>query len=183
MIPAARVARARDESISGRSSAMTELEPAMIRVILARRGSDDDETAKAEARLARRAARLRTSSTRVTYLAGDRVHDRRRRRRRKYSTARGLDVMPDSAHAPRLPRAAGARPAKRRAYGLRRRLRFELAERERVRVDARGETDSSRPRAAPHPRRRVETVGLHARIVRAACRRSARHRSLCRETR
>jgi glutathione S-transferase len=96
--------------------AMTELEPAMIRVILARRGGDDDETAKAEARLNKAGGAIADVLDEHAYLAGDRFTIADVVVGGVLESARHYDVMPESPTLRSYLERLDARPAKRRAY-------------------------------------------------------------------
>jgi glutathione S-transferase len=96
--------------------AMTELEPAMIRVILARRGSDADETVKAEARLAKTGGAIAAALEGRDYLAGDNFTIADIVVGGVLDSARHYDVMPDSATLRSYLERLDGRPAKQRAY-------------------------------------------------------------------
>ena len=90
---------------------MTELEPAMIRAILARRGSDEEEAAKAEQRLAKVGAAIADALDGRTYLVGDRFTIADVVVGGVLDSARHYDVMPDSRHCSRT--SSGWTPARR----------------------------------------------------------------------
>jgi glutathione S-transferase len=96
--------------------AMTELEPAMIRVILARRGSVAEETAKAEARLTKAAGAIAGVLAGRAYLAGDRFTIADVVVGGVLDSARLYDVLPDSPALRSYLERLDARPAKQRAY-------------------------------------------------------------------
>jgi glutathione S-transferase len=96
--------------------AMTELEPAMIRVILARRGSDAEETAKAEARLTKAAAVIADILDTHDYVTGDTFTIADVVVGGVLGSARHYDVMPDSPTLHSYLERLDARPAKQRAY-------------------------------------------------------------------
>jgi glutathione S-transferase len=98
--------------------AMTELEPAMIRLILARRGSDVEETAKAEARLAKAAGVIADILDRHDYVAGDDFTIADVVVGGVLDSARHYDVMPDSPTLRSYLERLDARPAKQRAYDV-----------------------------------------------------------------
>ena len=96
--------------------AMTELEPAMIRMILARRGSDEDETAKADARLAKAAAAIAGAFDGGSYLVEDRFTIADVVVGGILDSARHYEVMPESPTLLAYLERLDARPAKQRAY-------------------------------------------------------------------
>jgi glutathione S-transferase len=96
--------------------AMTELEPAMIRMILARRGSEPDETGKAEARLAKAAGVIADALDGRAYLAGERFTIADVVAGGVLDSARHYDVLPDSPTLRSYLERLDARPAKQRAY-------------------------------------------------------------------
>jgi glutathione S-transferase len=98
--------------------AMTELEPAMIRTILARRGSDADETAKAEVRLAKAAQVIADVLDRRDYVAGDDFTIADVVVGGVLDSARHYDVMPNSPTLRSYLERLDARPAKQRAYDV-----------------------------------------------------------------
>ncbi len=95
---------------------MTELEPAMIRLILARRGSDEDETAKAEARLAKTADAIAGALDGGSYLVEDRFTIADIVVGGVIESARHYEVMPESPALLSYLEGLDARPAKQRAY-------------------------------------------------------------------
>jgi glutathione S-transferase len=96
--------------------AMTELEPAMIRVILARRGSDAEETAKVEARLQKAANVVGSVLEGHAYLLGDRFTIADVVMGGVLESAREYNVLPDSVALASYLDRLDARPAKQRAY-------------------------------------------------------------------
>jgi glutathione S-transferase len=96
--------------------AMTELEPAMIRMILARRGSDADETAKAEQRLKKTADAIAGALDGYTYLVDDRFTIADVVVGGVLESARHYEVMPESPVLRSYLERLDARPAKQRAY-------------------------------------------------------------------
>ena len=97
--------------------AMTELEPAMVRTIVTRRGSDPDETAKAEARLRKAADVLADVLAARGYLVGDRFTIADVVVGGVLESARQYDVLPDSSTVRSYLERLDSRPAKKRAYG------------------------------------------------------------------
>ena len=97
--------------------AMTELEPAMVRTIVTRRGSDPDETAKAEARLRKAADVLARVLAARGYLVGDRFTIADVVVGGVLESARQYDVLPDSSTVRSYLERLDSRPAKQRAYG------------------------------------------------------------------
>lgn len=98
--------------------AMTELEPAMIRMILARRGADAEEIAKAEARLAKAAQVIADVLDGRGYVAGDDFTIADVVVGGVLDSARHYDVMPDSPTLRSYLERLDARPAKQRAYDV-----------------------------------------------------------------
>ena len=98
--------------------AMTELEPAMIRLILARRGSDEDATAKAEARLAKAAAAIAEALDGRAYLVEDRFTIADVVVGGVLDSARHYDVWPESPTLLAYLERLDGRPAKKRAYDV-----------------------------------------------------------------
>jgi glutathione S-transferase len=98
--------------------AMTELEPAMIRMILARRGADAEEIAKAEARLAKAAQVIADVLDGRGYVAGDDFTIADVVVGGVLDSARHYDVMPDSPMLRSYLERLDARPAKQRAYDV-----------------------------------------------------------------
>jgi glutathione S-transferase len=96
--------------------AMTELEPAMIRVIVTRRGSDSDETEKAEARLTKAGGAIAAALDGRAYVAADRFTIADVVVGGVLDTARHYDVMPESPALRSYLERLDARPAKQRAY-------------------------------------------------------------------
>jgi glutathione S-transferase len=96
--------------------AMTELEPAMVRTIVTRRGSDPDETAKAEARLRKAADVLAGVLAARDYLVGDRFTIADVVVGGVLESARQYDVLPDSSTVRSYLERLDSRPAKQRAY-------------------------------------------------------------------
>jgi glutathione S-transferase len=96
--------------------AMTELEPAMVRTIVTRRGSDPDETAKAEARLRKAADVLAGVLAARGYLVGDRCTIADVVGGGVLESARQYDVLPDSSTVRSYLERLDSRPAKQRAY-------------------------------------------------------------------
>jgi len=96
--------------------AMTELEPAMIRVIVNRRGSDSDEIGKAETRLTKAGGAIADALDGRAYVAGDRFTIADVVVGGVLDTARHYDVMPDSPMLRSYLERLDARPAKQRAY-------------------------------------------------------------------
>jgi glutathione S-transferase len=96
--------------------AMTELEPAMIRVIVTRRGSDSDETGKAEARLTKVGGAIADALDGRDYVAADRFTIADVVVGGVLDTARHYDVMPDSPTLRSYLERLDDRPAKQRAY-------------------------------------------------------------------
>ena len=96
--------------------AMTELEPAMIRVIVTRRGSDSDETGKAEARLTKAGGAIADALDGRAYVAGDRFTIADVVVGGVLDTARHYDVFPDSPTLLSYLERLDTRPAKQRAY-------------------------------------------------------------------
>jgi glutathione S-transferase len=96
--------------------AMTELEPAMIRVILARRGSDSDETGKAETRLTKAGGAIADALDGRDYVAADRFTIADVVVGGVLDTARHYDVMPESPTLRPYLERLDARPAKQQAY-------------------------------------------------------------------
>jgi glutathione S-transferase len=96
--------------------AMTELEPAMIRTIVTRRGSDADETAKAEERLKKAADALADVLDGRAYLVGDRFTIADVVVGGVLDTARHYDLMSDSPTLHSYLEGLDSRPAKQRAY-------------------------------------------------------------------
>jgi glutathione S-transferase len=96
--------------------AMTELEPAMVRTIVTRRGSDPDETAKAEERLNKAATVLVDVLDGRAYLVGDRFTIADVVVGGVLTSARDYDVMPDSPMLRSYVERLDSRPAKQRAY-------------------------------------------------------------------
>ena len=97
---------------------MTELEPAMIRLILARRGSDEDETTKAEARLAKAADAIVGALDGRSYLVEDRFTIADIVVGGVVESARHYEVMPESPALLAYLEGLDARPAKQRAYDV-----------------------------------------------------------------
>ena len=96
--------------------AMTELEPATIRVIVTRRGSDADETAKAEARLPKTADALAEALDGRVYLVDDRFTIADVVVGGVLESARHYDVLPESPTLRSYLERLDARAAKQRAY-------------------------------------------------------------------
>jgi glutathione S-transferase len=96
--------------------AMTELEPAMIRAIVTRRGSDVDETAKADARLQKAANALADVLDGHTYLVDDGFTIADVVVGGVLESARHYEVMPESPVLRSYLERLDARPAKQRAY-------------------------------------------------------------------
>jgi len=96
--------------------AMTELEPAMVRLIVTRRGSDPDDTAKAGARLTKTADALADALEGKGYLVGDRFTIADVVVGGVLESARHYDVMPDSPTLRAYLERLDSRPAKQRAY-------------------------------------------------------------------
>ena len=96
--------------------AMTELEPAMVRTIVTRRGSDADETAKAEERLNKAGTVLADILDRADYLVGDRFTIADVVVGGVLTSARDYDVMPDSPALGSYIERLDSRPARQRAY-------------------------------------------------------------------
>jgi glutathione S-transferase len=96
--------------------AMTELEPAMVRAIVTRRGSDVDETAKAEERLDRVGNVLADALDQTDYLVGNRFTIADVVVGGVLGSARTYDVMPDSPVLHSYLDRLDGRPARQRAY-------------------------------------------------------------------
>ncbi len=96
--------------------AMTELEPAMVRAIVTRRGSDADETAKAETRLNKAVEVLADVLDRTDYLVGDRFTIADVVVGGVLTSARDYDVLPDSPALGSYSERLDDRPARQRAY-------------------------------------------------------------------
>jgi glutathione S-transferase len=96
--------------------AMTELEPAMVRTIVTRRGSDRDDTAKAEARMRKAADVLVAVLAERDYLVGDRFTIADVVVGGVLESARQYDVLPDSPTLRAYLERLDSRPAKQRAY-------------------------------------------------------------------
>ena len=96
--------------------AMTELEAAMLRAIVTRRGSDADETAKAEERLNRVCAVLADALATTDYLVGNRFTIADVVAGGVLGSARKYDVLPDSPVLRSYLERLDGRPAHQRAY-------------------------------------------------------------------
>ncbi len=96
--------------------AMTELEPAMVRTIVTRRGSDADETAKAETRLNKAGKVLADVLDGTDYLVGDRFTIADVVVGGVLMSARDYDVMPDLPALRSYIERLDSRPARQRAY-------------------------------------------------------------------
>ena len=96
--------------------AMTELEPAMIRMIVAHRGSDAEETAKAERRLEKAAGAIADVLDGHAYLVDDRFTIADVVVGGVLESARHYDVMPESPTLRSYLERLDTRPAKQRAY-------------------------------------------------------------------
>ena len=96
--------------------AMTELEPAMVRTIVTRRGSEPDATAKAEARMRKAAGVLADALAERGYLVGDRFTIADVVVGGVLESARQYDVLPDSPTLRSYLERLDGRPAKQRAY-------------------------------------------------------------------
>jgi glutathione S-transferase len=96
--------------------AMTELEPAMVRAVVTRRGSDADETAKAEARLSKVGTVLADVLGRADYLVGGRFTIADVVVGGVLSSARDYDVVPDLPALREYLERLDGRPARQRAY-------------------------------------------------------------------
>jgi glutathione S-transferase len=96
--------------------AMTELEPAMVRTIVTRRGSDADETAKAETRLNKLVTVLADVLDRTDYVVGDRFTIADVVVGGVLTSARDYDVLPDSPVLQSYLERLDGRPARQRAY-------------------------------------------------------------------
>jgi glutathione S-transferase len=96
--------------------AMTELEPAMVRTIVTRRGSDADETAKAEQRLDRVGAVLADVLATSDYLVGNRFTIADVVVGGVLGSAREYDVLPDSPVLRSYLERLDSRQARQRAY-------------------------------------------------------------------
>jgi glutathione S-transferase len=96
--------------------AMTELEPAMIAAIRARRGGDDDATAAADARLAKAFAALESALASDGYVAGGRFTIADVVVGGVCMSARQLDVLTGTPNIDAYLARLDARPAKRRAF-------------------------------------------------------------------
>jgi glutathione S-transferase len=96
--------------------AMTELEPAMVRAIVTRRGSDAEETAKATERLNRVGVVLADVLATADYLVGDRFTIVDVVVGGVLGSARTYDVLPDSPGLLSYLERLDGRPARQRAY-------------------------------------------------------------------
>jgi glutathione S-transferase len=96
--------------------AMTELEPAMVRTIVTRRGSDAEETAKAEQRLNKVGTVLADLLERAHYLVGDRFTIADVVVGGVLTSARDYDVMPELPALRSYLERLESRPARQRAY-------------------------------------------------------------------
>jgi glutathione S-transferase len=98
--------------------AMTELEPAMICVIVTRRGSDVEEIANAEARLKNVGAAIAEALDGRDYLVDDRFTIADVVLGGVLESARHYDVLPESPALRSYLERLDARPAKQRAYAV-----------------------------------------------------------------
>jgi len=96
--------------------AMTELEPAMLRAYSARRGTDADATAAAEASLVKVFDVLGSALDGNTYVMGDRFTVADIVVGGVCESARKYDVLPDSPNVRAYLEHLDTRPAKQRAY-------------------------------------------------------------------
>jgi len=96
--------------------AMTELEPAMLRAYSARRGTDVDATAAAEARLVKVFGVLGAAIEGRSYLMGDQFTVADIVVGGVCESARKYDVLPDSPNVRAYLEHLDTRPAKQRAY-------------------------------------------------------------------
>lgn len=96
--------------------AMTELEPAMLRAYSARRGTDVDATAAAEARLVKVFGVLGDAIEGRSYLMGDQFTVADIVVGGVCESARKYDVLPDSPNVRAYLEHLDTRPAKQRAY-------------------------------------------------------------------
>jgi glutathione S-transferase len=96
--------------------AMTELEAAMLRAIITRRGTDAEETAKAEERLARVGTVLADILGQTDYLVGNRFTIADVVVGGVLGSARKYDVLPDSPALRSYLERLDGRPAHQRAY-------------------------------------------------------------------
>jgi glutathione S-transferase len=96
--------------------AMTELEPAMIGAIRARRSGDADATAAAESRLAKAFTALETTLAGGDYVTGDRFTIADVVVGGVCVSARQHDVLPDVPNVHAYLARLDARPAKQRAF-------------------------------------------------------------------
>lgn len=96
--------------------AMTELEPAVTRAYLGRRGGDADEEAKGDARLTKVAKVVEDALGDDDFLVGDRFTIADVVLGGVLDSARKYDVMPDSQVLVAYLERLDARPAKQRAY-------------------------------------------------------------------
>jgi glutathione S-transferase len=96
--------------------AMTELEPALLRAYTARRGTDAEATAKAEARLSKVAAVLEDALDDRAFVVGDRFTIADVVVGGVLDSARKYELLPDSPNLLGYLERLDARPAKQRAY-------------------------------------------------------------------
>jgi glutathione S-transferase len=96
--------------------AMTELEAAMLRTIVTRRGTDADQTAQAEERLARVGTVLADVLGQTDYLVGNRFTIADVVVGGVLGSARKYDVLPDSPALHAYRDRLDGRPARQRAY-------------------------------------------------------------------
>jgi glutathione S-transferase len=96
--------------------AMTEVEPALLRAYAARRGTDAEATAKAEARLAKAGRVLDGALDGHAYIVGDSFTIADVVLGGVLHSARKYELLPDSANVVGYLERLDARPAKQRAY-------------------------------------------------------------------
>jgi glutathione S-transferase len=96
--------------------AMTEVEPALLRAYAARRGTDAETTAKAEARLTKAAGALDDALDGRGYIVGERFTIADVVVGGVLHSARKYDLLPDSPRLLGYLERLDARPAKQRAY-------------------------------------------------------------------